>query len=147
MADEALEALLADQIAYYRARAEEYDETGVVGAMAEGRRLGAALDAFHPRGRVLELACGTGQWTAQLAATADTVTAVDASPEVLAINRHKVDSPRVHYVQAHLFGWTPDQQYDTVFLACWVAHVPPERFDGFWELVEQCLAPEGRVFL
>src|SRR4051794_25101455 len=147
MADEALDALLADQIAYYRARAEEYDETGVVGAMAEGRRLVAALDAFRPRGRVLELACGTGQWTAQLAATADTVTAVDASPEVLAINRAKVANPRVRYVQADLFGWTPDQRYDTVFFAFWLSHVPPQRFDRFWELVQQCLAPEGRVFL
>ena len=64
--DDNLDSLLAEQVAYYRARAEEYDETGVVSAELERSRLRAALAAFRPRGRVLELACGTGQWTGQL---------------------------------------------------------------------------------
>src|SRR5581483_2906789 len=28
----------------------------------------------------------------------------------------------------------------------WLSHVPPERFDSFWDLVRACLAPGGRVF-
>ena len=62
-----LDSLLAEQVAYYRARADEYDETGVVGTEQEGRRLRAAVEALRPRGRMLELACGTDQWTGQLA--------------------------------------------------------------------------------
>jgi SAM-dependent methyltransferase len=142
-----LGSLLAEQIAYYRARADEYDETGVVDAEEEGRRLQAALQDFRPQGHVLELACGTGQWTGQLAASAQSVTAVDASPEVLAINRRKVSSPRVRYVEADLFNWRPVESYDTVFFAFWLSHVPPERFDAFWALVSDCLVPGGRVFL
>jgi SAM-dependent methyltransferase len=141
-----LDALLAEQIAYYRARADEYDETGVVGAEQEGRRLQAALEAFRPRGRVLELACGTGQWTDRLAAIAQSVTAVDASPEALAINRRRVGDPRVRYVEADLFNWRPVERYDTIFFAFWLSHVPPDRFDAFWALVTECLAPAGRVF-
>jgi SAM-dependent methyltransferase len=43
-----------------------------------------ALDAFRPGGDVLELAAGTGWWTARLAPHARSVTAVDAAPEALA---------------------------------------------------------------
>ena len=50
--------LLDEQIRYYRARAAEYDETFPTGdpfaAHAEAVR--AALRAFEPRGRVLEIA-------------------------------------------------------------------------------------------
>lgn len=141
-----LESLLAEQVAYYRARADEYDETGVVGAEREARRLQAALAAFQPRGRVLELACGTGQWTGRLAAHAQSVTAVDASPEALAINRRKIASPRVRYLEADLFHWRPVERYDTVFFAFWLSHVPPDRFDAFWALVADSLTPGGRVF-
>ncbi len=141
-----VDSLLAEQIAYYRARAGEYDETGVVGAAEEERLLRAALETFRPRGRVLELACGTGQWTGQLAASAQSVVAVDASPEALAINRRKVGNPRVRYVEADLFNWSPVESYGTVFFAFWLSHVPPERFDAFWTLVAASLAPGGRVF-
>jgi ubiquinone/menaquinone biosynthesis C-methylase UbiE len=141
-----LDSLLAEQVAYYRARADEYDETGVVDAEQEGKALRAALEAFRPQGRVLELACGTGQWTGQLAANALSVTAVDASPEALAINRRNVDSPRVRHVEADLFEWRPVERYDTVFFAFWLSHVPPDRFDAFWALVARCLDTAGRVF-
>ena len=51
------------------------------------RELEAALDAFAPRGDVLELAAGTGLWTRHLVRYADRVTAVDAVAEVLDLNR------------------------------------------------------------
>jgi SAM-dependent methyltransferase len=140
-----LDSLMAEQIAYYRARADEYDETVVVGTEQEAERLRAALAAFGSLGRVLELACGTGQWTGQLAAGARSVTAVDASAEVLAINRRKVGHRRVCYIQADLFDWRPVERYDTLFFAFWLSHVPPDRFDAFWALVADCLAPQGRV--
>ena len=79
-------------------------------------------------------------------ASAQSVTAVDASPEVLAINRRKVGNPRVRYVEANLFDWRPVEQYDTVFFAFWLSHVPPEHFEAFWALVAECLAPRGQVF-
>ena len=150
--------LLQEQIAYYRARAGEYDEwflrTGRYDRGPEGNRqwfaeiaeVAEALAAFAPAGRVLELACGTGWWTAQLARNADSVTAVDSSPEALAINRARVGTPRVEHVQEDLFCWQPAARYDVVFFGFWLSHVPPERFESFWDLVRACLAPGGRVF-
>lgn len=47
--------LLAEQLAYYRAIAPEYEDHALPGP-GEGELI-AALDAFRPTGDVLELAC------------------------------------------------------------------------------------------
>ncbi len=147
MAEDDLVDLLGEQIAYYRARAIEYDRTAPL-ADADGYpELVAALKRFAPRGRVLELACGTGQWTNELARYATEVTAVDASPEMLALNRARVARPEVVYVHADVFAWSPTQRYDVVFFAAWLSHVPPQRFEDFWGLVARCLSEDGRVFV
>jgi SAM-dependent methyltransferase len=150
MPDTDLEGLLAEQIAYYRTRATEYDATYPLDARADAdarAQLRTALEQFAPYGRVLELACGTGQWTVELARHATTVTAVDAAPEALAICRRRVAGAAVHLVEADLFAWRPSERYDFVFFSAWLSHVPPQRFDAFWALVADCLAPDGRVFL
>jgi demethylmenaquinone methyltransferase/2-methoxy-6-polyprenyl-1,4-benzoquinol methylase len=150
--------LIEQQKEYYRARAGEYDEwflrTGRYDRgpafralwFAEVDEVRAALDRFAPRGRVLELACGTGLWTEHLVRHADEVTAVDASAEVLALNRERVGDAGVRHVQADLFAWTPDGLYDVVFFSFWLSHVPPERFAAFWAMVRDALKPGGRAF-
>ena len=88
------------------------------------------------RGRaVLELACGTGLFTRHLAPRVAAVTAVDASPEVIAINRARVAVAERRYVQADLFAFEPDTRYDCVFMSFWLSHVPHARFDAFWAMV------------
>jgi ubiquinone/menaquinone biosynthesis C-methylase UbiE len=153
--------LLDEQIAYYRARAPEYDDWwlrrgryGLEGDLqrawgAEVAEVEAAVDAFGPSGAVLELAAGTGIWTGRLARHATTITAVDSSPETLALNRSRLDDvpAAVEHVVADLFAWEPSRRYDVVFFSFWVSHVPPGRFDGFWALVDRALAPDGRVYL
>jgi trans-aconitate methyltransferase len=148
MARDELEPLLAEQVAYYRARAAEYDATTPV-ATDDGarRRLERALEAFRPTGRVLELACGTGQWTAVLARYATELTALDSAPEMLALAAARVPDRRVEFVRADIFAWQPPRRYDAVFFSAWLSHVPPERFERFWALVGDCLEPGGRVFV
>ena len=67
------------------------------------------------RARVL---CGT--WTPQLLRYATDVTAVDASPEMLAIAAARCQDDRVRFVQADLFSWEPDRRYDVVFFGFWL---------------------------
>jgi SAM-dependent methyltransferase len=152
--------LLQEQVAYYRARAAEYDQWWLRQGrydrgpdlntrwFAEAAAVRSALAAFRPSGRILELACGTGIWTEQLLPFASSLTAVDASPEMLAINSARLQSPLVRYIQSDMFQWEPNSndRFDTVFFGFWVSHVPPERFAAFWQLVRTCLAPGGRVF-
>ena len=114
----------------------------------------AALDAFGARGRVLELACGTGWWTQQLAGSAREVTALDVSEEMLERCRARVEAAvpgplgaeRVRYLRADLWDWTPDGRYDEVCFGFLLSHVPDARFAAFWALVGGALAPGGRVF-
>jgi len=136
--------LLDEQIAYYRALAGDYLKQGL--DLPGGDELSEALDAFQPAGSVLELACGPGVWTSQLLRYATNVTAVDASPEMLAIAAARVGCERVRFVQADLFSWQPDRRYDVVFIGFWLSHVPAERFESFWSLVADCLGSAGRVF-
>lgn len=137
------DALLAEQLAYYRAGAAQYDRPYT--ERADMRELLAAADGLPIAGDVLELACGTGQWTPMLAARARSVTAVDAAAEVLALARARTASPRVRFLQADVFGWQPPRRYDTVFFAFWLSHVPPARLPAFWNTVAAALAPRGRA--
>jgi len=156
------DGLLQDQIDYYRARAGEYDEwwfrTGrydrgpefnaqwrvevdeVEGAVAEW------LVARRPRS-VVELACGTGLFTRLLAPKVDKLTAIDASPEVLALNRQRVAARNVEYLEADLFAWRSGARYDAAFFSFWLSHVPEERFAAFWEGVAAALEPGGAAYL
>jgi demethylmenaquinone methyltransferase/2-methoxy-6-polyprenyl-1,4-benzoquinol methylase len=155
-----VESVIAEQVAYYRARADEYDDwwerrhqfdDGPEFARAWRRdidELRAWLDDAAPLGDVLELAAGTGNWTAELARHATSVTAVDASEEVLAINAAKVrDSTptRIEYIVADLFNWEPTRTYDTIFFGFWMSHVPESRWPAFWDLVDRALEPTGQV--
>ncbi|MFB7502900.1 class I SAM-dependent methyltransferase [Streptomyces broussonetiae] len=141
----AQERLLSDQCAYYSALAPDYLDQLL--DLPGGAELAEALDVFRPAGSVLELACGPGTWTSQLLRHASDVTAVDASPEMLAIAASRVaDGAQVRFVEADLFAWEPDRRYDVVFMGCWLSHVPAGRFDSFWSLVTAALAPQGRVF-
>jgi len=154
--------ILDDQIAYYRARAGEYDEWWFrLGRYDRGpewnscwhaevaeveRALDQWLEAVRPRS-VLEFACGTGLFTRLLAPRVERLTALDASPEVLTINRKRVASSKVEYVEADLFAWEPLERYDAVFFSFWLSHVPEERFDAFWAKVRAALAKYGSVYL
>ena len=153
------EEVLAEQRAYYRARAPEYDDwwqrrgrydRGSEAAADWDRQVAqvvAALDSLDATGDVLEMAGGTGWWTERLARTAEHLTVIDASPEALDLNRGRVRRPDVEYIVADLFAWQPQRNYDVVFFSFWLSHVPRSRFSAFWSLVRSCLAPGGRVFL
>ncbi|MBQ0866368.1 class I SAM-dependent methyltransferase [Streptomyces sp. RK75] len=134
---------LDQQLAYYRARATEYDE-GYQRRMPIPT-LRKAIADLPIAGDVLELACGTGQWTPLLAERARTLTASDAAPEMLELARQRVLEPSVRFEQIDVFNWQPRAQYDTVFFAFWLSHVPSDRMSEFWHLLRDALRPGGHV--
>ena len=162
-AAEDIARLLKEQMAYYRARSPEYDQWWLrIGKYDRGDRfrrcwddeasqVRAALAAFGARGQVLEIACGTGWWTPQLAAGAAGVTVIDASSELLDRCRSRVaaagvDAAKLDFQLSDIWSWVPQRRYNAVFFGFWLSHVPEVRFDRFWELVDGALLPGGRVF-
>ncbi|MEV6848506.1 methyltransferase domain-containing protein [Actinoplanes sp. NPDC051411] len=123
---------LAEQVAYYRRRAPEYDATSYGDLGAARRRIARLTEEMRPEGRVLEIACGTGMWTETLAAHADEVLAVDAAPEALQIARRRTEAANVTFERADIFDWHPETRFDTIFFSAWLSHVPERRFDEFW---------------
>ncbi|HEV3169112.1 MAG TPA: class I SAM-dependent methyltransferase [Actinocrinis sp.] len=139
------EEALADQVDYYRRRADEYDVTAYGDVAAARVRIARLVTQMRPTGRVLEIACGTGLWTAALADLADTVTAIDTAPEAVAIARDRVPSANVGFEVADVFSWNPDARFDVIFFSAWLSHVPTNRFEQFWQSLRVLLAEDGRV--
>ena len=153
------DAVLDEQLAYYRARAPEYDrwflregryDRGEEATAAWRRELDevrAAIAGLDLAGRrVLELASGTGLWTEVLLALGAQVTVVDAAPEMLDALRARVGDA-VDVVVADLFTWVPMGRYDAVVSCFFMSHVPDERFDRFAWLVDAAMDVGGVVFL
>jgi demethylmenaquinone methyltransferase/2-methoxy-6-polyprenyl-1,4-benzoquinol methylase len=138
-----LDELLREQAAYYRAHAGEYDLA--YEARQDLQSLASLLDGLPIAGEVLELACGTGQWTDLLARGGHRVTAVDGSAEMLRRARERTAGLDVEFLQADLFDWQAPRRFDTVFFGFWLSHVPAKRLGAFLKLVGGALRPEGRA--
>ena len=142
-------------VPYYEARAAEYDEWylrrgryshGVVHDMAWEMELAAAtawLDALPLGGEIVEIAAGTGWWTALLAAKGD-LHAYDAAGAPLDRARARLVA---HGLRAHLHvrdAWAaPDRAVDALFTGFWLSHVPRPRLAEFLRIARAWLRPGG----
>lgn len=153
-------ALLQEQSNYYRARAAEYDDWWFRRGrydrgpehnarwFAEADSVRRALVSMGRFAQAVELACGTGLWTEHLARLCQRVTALEASAEMIELNRARVRAANVSYVEQDLFAWTPrPAEFDLAFAGFWFSHVPPARLGQFLEKVRHALRPGGRLFI
>ena len=145
-----------DMVAYYEARAPEYDDwylrrgryaRGAIHDAAWHAELDAAgrwLDAQPFHGRLLDLAAGTGWWSPLLAAKGE-LTMIDAAAAPLDRARERLVA---HRLRAHLHvrdAWAePDGEVDGLFTGFWLSHVERDRLADFLALVRRWLVPGGR---
>lgn len=146
----------AGMVAYYEARAPEYDdwylrrgryERGAIHDAAWHAELDAAgrwLDAQPIGGAIVELAAGTGWWSPLLAGRGE-LSMYDAAPAPLERARDRLVA---HRLRAHLHvrdAWTePDRTVDALFTGFWLSHVTRERLPAFLDLARRWLVPGGR---
>jgi SAM-dependent methyltransferase len=147
----------AEMIAYYEARAGEYDDwylrrgryaRGPIHDAAWDAELDGAgtwLDGLPIRGEIVELAGGTGWWSPLLASKGE-LSIYDAAEAPLERARERLVA---HRLRAHLHvrdAWTePDRQVDALFFGFWLSHVPRDRTDAFLALARRWLKPDGIV--
>lgn len=93
--------------------------------------------------RVLELACGTGYWTAQYAPSAESVLATDINQEMLEVAQGKrLPADKVQFALADAF----DLQLDRAFSACFAgflwSHVKRQEQARFLEQLREKLGKD-----
>lgn len=136
---------------YYRSRAPEYEQ--IYYRENAPRREEIDDEAVRLRilaagKRVLEFACGTGYWTSILAETADQITAIDASPEMLDEARKKSYRAPVDFVESDMFDYVPlPGSIDLAVAGFWFSHQPRESWERFFDLLTVPLKAEGRIWL
>jgi SAM-dependent methyltransferase len=92
-------------------------------------RVAAMLDGHT----VLELACGTGYWTAVLAESAERVLATDINPEMLALGQARgLPADKVQWRQVDAFDLPADLgEFTAVFIGFWWSHIRRDQQEKF----------------
>ena len=139
-----------EMIRYYASRAAEYDRVYELShwqpALAHLR--GLVSQSFRGR-RVFEVACGTGYWTAQVAAVARHVRGTDINEETLAVARARV-AGAANVDLAHADAYAPPADYETFdagLAALWLSHVATARMEEFLHAFHARLEPGGVVVM
>ena len=149
------DTLDAEMVAYYAARAPEYDEWYLrsdryVHTEADDAAWKADLDAaarwledVPMNGEIVELAAGTGWWSPHLARKGD-LTLCDISPEMIELARSRLQSLGLAAKFEVRDNWAePGRQGDGLFAGFWLSHVSRERLPDFLALVNRWLKPGG----
>ena len=142
-------------VAYYEARAPEYDdwylrrgryERGPIHDAAWNAELDAAgrwLDGLPISGQIVELAAGTGWWSPLLAGKGE-LSIYDAAEAPLDRARDRL---LAHGLRAHIHtrdAWAePDRKVDALFAGFWLSHVERDRLGAFLGLVRRWLRDGG----
>jgi trans-aconitate methyltransferase len=94
----------------------------------------------QPGERILDIGCGTGQLTAQIADAEATVMGIDADAAM--IEKAKANYPHLEFVVADARSFQVDTQLDAVFSNA-ALHWIPEA-DAVIQHIHQALKPQGR---
>ncbi len=139
--------------AYYDKVAPLHDSfMGYTSNAAMEKLLGPIIDWIEPfvlDRRVLEIACGSGNWTQVLSKRARSVVAVDRSRAYLDIARSKkYAGDNVTFIEADAYSLDGvEGKFETAFAADWWSHIPVSCIPEFVGSVTDKLVPGGSVVL
>lgn len=137
-------------IDYYARRAAEYEQVYQKPERQQDlAQLRSYLGSAFPGMRVLEIACGTGYWTACIAEAAREIVATDVNEEVLDIARRKAyGSARVHFTQADLYALeAAPRPFEAAFGGFIWSHIPLDRLPEMLASLHASLVSGARVIL
>jgi ubiquinone/menaquinone biosynthesis C-methylase UbiE len=114
------------------------------GKLRWARRVNMLSSHLKPGMTVLELGCGTGFFTRELARSGADVVAIDVSPELLEIARSNRFAPNVRYEIQNAYDLTyPDAVFDSVVGSSVLHHL---EIDAALRDIHRVLKPEGTIY-
>ncbi len=137
----------AEMQAYYAARAPYYDAVYLKPERAADIAFLRSHLAERMAGReLLEVACGTGFWTQDLAPAAARLVSTDYTAEPLAFARLRPGVAAVRFEQADAYALPASLgDFDAAFAGLWFSHVPVEAREAFVASLHARLRPGARV--
>ncbi len=137
---------------YYSYRATEYEEIYHHPDPIRKKELveiSIAMKEVLSNRHVLEVACGTGFWTAVAAETAEEIIAIDISDEMLAIAKTK-DLPKGKVEFRSVDAYALDvisETFDAGLANFWFSHIPKSRLDDFLHQFHEKFVSDAVVFM
>ncbi len=146
------EDLIQQMNAYYDRRAPEHDRLMSYTdnkSMEDLLRPLIELIQPHIAGRkVLEIACGTGNWTQVLAKRACSVLATDINESTLEIARTKQYAGSVTFLRHDAYAVDELKgSFDVAFAADWWSHIPNSAIPRFARNLHRALLPDAAVIM
>jgi len=141
--------MTAEMTAYYRARAQEYERIYDRPERQDDQaRLHELVASFSRDRRLLEVACGTGYWTATAARVARAIVGIDASDETLAVARAKPLGDHVRLLVGDAYALAADLgAFDAAMANFWWSHVPRPRQGAFLDGLVRRLSPGAHLLI
>jgi len=147
---------------YYDERASEYEEAYVLGTgtasiadpevfRREALLLTQMVEHFA-RGRLVDLACGTGYWLPHYVAGCSSVTLIDQAPRMLQECRKKIASldalDRITIVQDDVLehSFRP-RAFDSALVGFLISHLTDEEEHQLFERLKTMLDTDGRFLI
>ena len=151
-----------NMLRYYDERASEYEEAYVLGTgtasiadpevfRREALLLTQMVEHFA-RGRLVDLACGTGYWLPYYVAGCSSVTLIDQAPRMLQECRKKIASldalDRITIVQDDVLehSFRP-RAFDSALVGFLISHLTDEEEQQLFERLKTMLDTDGRFLI
>jgi len=97
---------------------------------------------------VLEVACGTGFWTQQIAPVSRHIVATDFSDDMLEVARGQgLNKVRFLHDDAYQLAHVGSELFEFGYAMHWVSHIPLARWDEFFTTFHSRLKPGAKVIL
>ena len=123
---------------------EIWNWESAAGKVRWARRVKMLGSHLHPAMSVLELGCGTGRFTRELARSGADIVAIDVSPELLEIAKANCSAPNVHYEIQNAYSLSyPDAAFDSVVGSSVLHHL---EIDAAIREIYRVLKPGGTIY-
>ena len=140
-----------EMLEYYRMRSKHHDDymsyTNHENFYKRQKEIINLIKPIIEQKKIIEIACGTGNWTSILANYGNEVLGVDSSLESLKIAKEKlIDYDNINLIKQNIFYMDKiDMRYEVAFAADFWSHLPKGDIDNFLSILNLLIAKDAAV--